>query len=148
MGYLFSTNLGKLLPGLFLLFSLRLLLPILGIVRSKLGKLSRQLTREVQGANHLVVPNTKYIVEFGSLVCSDAVSEPVWDLKRKSETSIFWSNNSSIKKRWGVTWHLARYVLGNGSLLVFIQLFSSSLILAVSVQLALQKYEGEEPERR
>ena len=64
MWFLISTNLGKLLSGLFLLFSLRLLLPILGVVRSELGKLSRQLAREVQGANHLVVPKTKYIVEF------------------------------------------------------------------------------------
>merc|ERR1719270_528189 len=34
------SHLGKLLSGLFLLFSLRLLLPILGVVRSELGKLS------------------------------------------------------------------------------------------------------------
>merc|ERR1719270_1478164 len=80
------SHLGKLLSGLFLLFSLRLLLPILGVVRSELGKLSRQLAREVQGANHLVV-------------------------------------------------------LGNGSLLVFIQLFSPSLILAVPVQLALPLFQ-------
>merc|ERR1719270_2570507 len=80
------SHLGKLLSGLFLLFSLRLLLPILGVVRGKLGKLPRQLASEVQGADHLVV-------------------------------------------------------LGNGSLLVFVQLFSTSLILAVSVQLALPLFQ-------
>ena len=64
-----------------------------------------------------------------------------YGISKKNEIG-FWPNNSFLQKRWGVTWHLARYVLGNGSLLVFIQLFSTSLILAVSVQLALQKYEG------
>ena len=58
------SNLGKLLPSLFLLLTLCLLLPILGVVRGKLGELPRQLPRKVQGADNLVVPEGLYQLAF------------------------------------------------------------------------------------
>jgi len=59
--------------------------------------------------------------------------------QRDNETLIFCP---TFKEAFGGDLAYSKNVLGNGSLLVFVQLFSSPLILAVSVQLALQKYEG------